>query len=182
MNEIMAMLTPKTASWIPSGGAGEVTPQMVAAACAGLPPYCWLYVMCKSKIDTSLALDLQKAALEHAKIFAEAKGWRVSKKDPPDIIYKLSDMALESALKDKLCLGCCGAKLNSQMRKCGLCGGTGLAPAPSEASRARSAGVTIESWNRRWKRRFAALAAEYDILEAHVAWHVRRRLRGDDDS
>lgn len=182
MNEILAMLTAKTASWTPAGGAGEVTPQMVAAASAGLPPYEWLYVMCKFDIDGGCIKKLKMVALEYTQEFAVRHGWRISKRDPPNLLQRLSDMALDSVLKVKLCFACNGTKVNREMRKCGICGGTGEALPPSEASQARLAGVSIESWNRRWRKRFRALVAEYDVMESSAFSHVRRNLGGRGDT
>jgi hypothetical protein len=182
MPEILALLTAKTASWIPSGGGGEITPQMVAAACAGLPHYDWLYVMCKFGVDTNYIGELRVVALDHTKEFADRYGWKVSKRDPPNLLHRLSDMALDSSLENKLCFACNGTKVNRELRKCGICGGTGEAYDPSQASQARLAGVSIESWNRRWKRLFSTLVAEYDVMESSASSHVRRNLRRRDEA
>ena len=181
MNEILAMLSAKTVNFKPTGGRGELTPQMVAAACAGLPPYEWSFVMCALGLDVDCAASLRATAFDRAKDVSERYGWHVSKREPPDILRKLSDMALDSALKNKLCVACCGTKLNTHMRQCGACSGTGFNAPPSQASRARDTGVTIESWNRRWKKRFAVLETDYDIMWAHASSHIRRKLRGEDD-
>jgi len=182
MSEILAMLTAKTTSFTPTGGGGEITPQMVASACSGLSHYEWLFVTCKLAIDTNGAGYLRILALQRTQQFAENRGWRVSKKEPPNLLAKLSDMALDSALKNNLCFDCRGTKVNSHGRVCSTCGGSGLAPPPSQASRARIAGVSIESWNRRWKKRFAVLVAEYEVMEAHASSHINRQLESANDN
>lgn len=181
MSKALAMLTAKSPSLdFSSGGGGDITPEMVAAACNCFKDKrLYLYGLFYFAGDESVIPDLQAECRTAMILEARFSKWVITPKEHQGMVSSLADSVLSEFLSRGKCWKCQGAGVNREQRDCRICGGSGFDEKPSEQSRADNVGVTIDAWNRRWKERFNAAMAEYETWGYRITGAMRRALKDD---
>lgn len=175
VTELLARLNVKLARYeMGGGGAAELTPEMIAAACAHLPRGAWYLGLVKYAHRLDAVKDLEIAAWLHAADLAVKYRWSVERGKP--YLRTIAQLACAHVVDAHRC-GCCGGTgLNIQRRSCKRCDGTGIEPAESMRATARRAGIPFETFRTTWEPRYRIVVAEitaWDIeLEAALKAHL----------
>lgn len=175
MSELLAKMT-SHGNWpdgTPWGGRAEVTPEMVAAACAGMSRYVYLYGLAKFTLDAEALKsgELQKLNLEAVEYQARVKRWQADE-------YKLAvfaNLVLKEALEPRKCKRCRGSRLQQNQKPCPACSGKGFLGASGEKC-AEGMCITPVAWSKTWRRRFDDVLSDFAVFDDIIAKRLRRRL------
>lgn len=178
MSKLLTMLTAKSPSFEIGGGGGDITPELVAAACNRMKDRrLYLYALFYFAGDKSVIPALQSECRKAMVLEARFNKWVITPKEHQGMVESLADSVLNEFLSQARCWKCLGAGVNREQRNCRICGGSGFDIKPTEQSRADSVGVTIDAWNRRWKIRFYDALAEYETWTYRITGTIRRALK-----
>jgi len=175
--EALARLNPKNVRFdVGSGGIPELTPEMVAAACAGLPDLAYRLALVKYAGQRDQVQHLAIRTLMEAAGMAVRGGWG---KPRPGQLTGISRYAIWKVVGYQHCEVCSGSgkRLDDRRRSwnCPGCGGTGLARM-DDAIESEVAGFSEEDWRNVWRRRAEQLEGVLDSLDGRVKAHIRRQL------
>lgn len=177
--ELLAMMTHKTISYFGgSGGIPQMTPEMVAAACAGLKDGPYYLGMAKYAGDMSSVRDLKIAAHIEAAKLAVDYGWKIIRGKP--YLQGIAILAAYSALGRFKCADCEGAGVNQWQNQCKRCKGSGDRPLDN-SKMARIAGIPDATFRQGWHEKFQLLARQLDIWDSELMTRVSRNLKDIDN-
>lgn len=182
MSKLLSMFTPKSPSLNPTGGGGDITPEMVASACTGLSKKLFFYGLYKFAGDNSVTPELDCLLFSDVLSTAKRKRWKLTSGENGLLFQRLAQMALADVTVERHCKKCNGTKVNGEQRECKACSGSGKRPPESEANKAKRLGVSIEAWNRRWRQRYTVVLSQYLTWDDKIDAVLKRQLfRSDDD-
>ena len=174
MNEILAMLTAQTSSMSPTGGGGEVTPEMVAASLKDLPRRKYLYALFKYAYDDTVKKELYQLTRERVLQQAKNEGWKLAKSETEERIVRLGLLALRQALVSHCCTVCNGTGVTEQNITCRVCGGSGVGQKFSQRTLAKILDVSHKRVRSFWMARYIDQEALYLGFDVDIYQHVRR--------
>lgn len=177
--EALARLNPKTVRFdVGSGGIPELTPEMIAGACAGLPDLSYRLGLVKYAGQERELRNLKISVLMAAADLAVKHYWG---KPKPGQLTGLSNYAIVECVGYHNCFGCNGAgQVIDQWRHsrvCGTCRGTGKA-SRGDDERAALAGFSPSDWLKTWASRGDRLVAVLELADARARSKIFFELNG----
>lgn len=173
--EALARLNPKNVRFdVGRGGIPDLTPEIIAAACAGLPPIAYRLALVKYAGQMHELSDLKIRTLIRAADLAIRHGWG---RPMPGQLQGITTYAIWRVVSYHHCPACHGSgkRLDDRRRswKCVVCAGTG-GMTPTEEIEASVAGFSLEDWRNTWRRRADRLTQLLERMDrkarAHIHW------------
>ena len=175
--ELLAIMTNKSVNYFGVGGIPQITPEIVAGACAGLQDGPYYLGMAKYAGDSTSYRDLEYSAWICAAQLAVKHGWAIQRGKA--YLRGISLLACEHVVRHHQCKRCKGTGLNGQLGKCGRCGGHKLEPYLSERAKAKNAGIPYETFRTTWSQRYNILVNHIQGWESDLMERISRQLKGD---
>ena len=187
MLEVFSMITAKTCSLTPVGGRGEITREMVAAACRALNNHAMQYAMVKFAGDDGSRLNLDFAHELYIRDIAKLRGWEHSENDTDKQMKLLCHLVLEEALNPSKCVVCQGRgeiapsqKLKeNEYKPCRSCNETGRGIGVTVNFLQTALGCTRGRAKHFWFPRFQEILSDMEALESEIDFLIKKELFGD---
>lgn len=180
MSELLALLTAKSVNFEGGQGSGDITPQLVAAACKDLPRPIFLYALLKYCQDDSVKKELYEHARGRALAWVDSGKWRLAPSESKSVAVRLVLLALRQAVVPRLCKRCNGfgyLVVKDERPFCQLCKATGAGRPLSGRMLAEVLGVSHKRVRTFWSRRYTEIEAGYINFDIRIAEQIHSNLR-----
>lgn len=172
-SEMIARLNVKNVRFdVGSGGIPEITPELIAGACAGMSQGAYTLARAIHCGEASDAIAFLKQAKKLSYGLAERSGWNRNEL----AIEGIAVIACFLVMNPARCTWCHGTKFNGHGKPCQSCGGTGNAKDPSMRELADIAEMDSETYRKRWHVRAMRLLSEMQVWMCDVERVLKRQL------
>ena len=187
MSEYLAMTTARTCSLTPVGGKGEITREMVAAACRALNNHSMLYALVKFSGSDGDWLNLVFAHELYIRDKAKLEGWQLKEKDTDEQMKLFCYEVLKESVNPPKCPYCGGRKVimpspkygETESKLCKACNGTGRGKGMNPYRLSEILGCSWKRANSFWFPRYQEIISMMEALDSDIDYLIWRELNGD---
>lgn len=175
MSEILTRLNAKVQSYTDSGGKAELTPQDIAAACAGTTDIGLHIALARICGSREAQVKAFYPILREVAGMAARGGWKIPK--GKERLRSLTQLAVFEATNHQACPTCRGTQQNPKnpAKPCATCRGTGLYVLQDQ-ERAASIGISKQAWSQTWQRRYEDIKLFIEDQEHAAIRAIHRKL------